>query len=174
MNIHRIVRTVVFVCIVTAALPALAQDNPFAADWKWGVNDAKDKLLGLAEAIPAEKYSWRPAEGVRSVSEAFMHVALANFFIPGALGVAPPSDVGRDAEKTVTQKAEVIALLKRSFENLEKIDLDPAKLDDQVQLFGSEWSRRRALLLLMAHDHEHLGQMIAYARSNDVAPPWSR
>jgi len=174
MHIRRIGTLLFILFIITVALPVAAEDDPFATDWRWTVHDARDKLIDLAEAIPADKYGWRPADGVRSVSEVLMHVALGNFFIPGALGIDPPTDVPTDGEKTVTTKDEVIALLKRSFDHVDRIDLDSSKHDELVQLFGNEWPRRRVLLLLMAHHHEHLGQMIAYARSNDVVPPWSR
>jgi hypothetical protein len=85
------------------------------------LKDSEEKLTSLAEAIPADKYSWRPAEGVRSVSEVFMHVANANYFFPTFWGVQPPASVkGQNLEKSVTDKAKVVQTLKDSFAHLEK------------------------------------------------------
>jgi uncharacterized damage-inducible protein DinB len=132
------------------------------------------KIIALAEAIPADKYGWRPAEGVRSISEVFMHIAGANYMIPSALGAKPPAGISRDMEKTVTDKAKVVEQLKGSFTHvrtaLEGVE-DPAKA---TKLFGRDSTYGNTQLLIVTHLHEHLGQAIAYARVNNVTPPWSR
>lgn len=136
-------------------------------------DDTQKKILALAEAIPAEKYAWRPAEGVRSVSEVFMHIAGANYMIPSALGAKPPSGISRDMEKTVTAKPKVLEHLKQSFPHVRGAIAgveDPAKA---TKLFGRESTSGNVQLLILTHLHEHLGQAIAYARMNDIAPPWS-
>jgi uncharacterized damage-inducible protein DinB len=132
------------------------------------------KLVSLAEAIPAEKYGWRPAEGVRSVSETFMHVAAANHQILKALGHQVPEGVG-EWEKVV-DRDEVIERLKGSFAAIRDVASGVAQeaLDEKVEFFGGKWSKRSVLFLANTHSHEHLGQLIAYARSNGVTPPWSR
>ena len=160
-----------------AAPPAAAAAGGARADVLAELNEARDKLLALAEAMPADKYGWRPAEGVRSVGEVFAHVAGANFFIPRAWGAqmdAGGIDV-RALQTNATDKAKVIAALRRSFEEVDKAvsQLTPADLDRQIDLFGGKQSVRRAVLVLVSHAHEHLGQSIAYARSNGVVPPWS-
>lgn len=132
------------------------------------------KLVGLAEAIPAEKYGWTPAEGVRTVSQVFMHVAGANFFLPTLLGVEWPEGVDRELEK-VTEKAEVVATLKESFAHAKEAvgGLGREDLHKEVTLGPNTSDGLGAILILSGHGHEHLGQAIAYARSIDVAPPWS-
>lgn len=135
----------------------------------------EEKLIGLAEATPAEKYGWRPAEGIRSVSENFMHVAGGNYFILRAVGVAPPDDLPKNLEG-VTDKAEVIEILRGSIAHVRKAiqAMPDSELDKEVDLFGQKSSSRGVLLLISGHLHEHLGQAIAYARSTGVVPPWSQ
>lgn len=135
---------------------------------------AQKKFVSLAEAIPASKYNWRPAAGVRSVSEILMHVATVNYFFAGRFGVKPPADFRHDWEKTVTAKAEVIAKLKASFEQIERA-LRGADLSQTVKLHGGrETTVGKLALHAVSHAHEHLGQLIAYARMNGVVPPWSK
>jgi uncharacterized damage-inducible protein DinB len=144
------------------------------ADLLWSLDDARDKLVALAQAIPAEKYGWRPSEEVRTVSEVFMHVAGANYFLPRLAGVAPPEGVSRDMEKE-TDKAKVVAALEQSFAHAHQAiaELPEADFDKAVSFGGHPSTVRRVLLLVVTHGHEHLGQAIAYARSIGVVPPWS-
>jgi uncharacterized damage-inducible protein DinB len=141
------------------------------------LGDAERKLVALAEAIPQDKYTWRPAEGVRSISEVFMHVAGANFMLPGMAGVpaATGTNLTRDSEKTVTEKAQVVDALRRSFAHAKSAvsSMSDADLDTPAQLFGQPSTKRGVLLLIATHAHEHTGQQIAYARMNGIAPPWS-
>jgi len=138
-------------------------------------NDLEKKFLDLAQAVPQEKYSWRPGEGVRSVSEVYMHVVGANYFFPSFVGVKSPAGLSRDMEKTVTEKAKVVEMLKKSFEHLRRAILSKAdsELDSPAKLFGQETTVRDVLLTTVTHLHEHLGQSIAYARMNGVVPPWT-
>jgi len=135
------------------------------------------KLIQLAEAIPADKYTWRPAEGVRSVSEALLHVAAGNFNIPRRLGVNPPEGIDfRTLETSTTDKAQVIDLLKRSIDSaLGAIaNMPDADLEKTSKWFdGRMITNREIAIFLGGHNHEHLGQLIAYARSIGVTPPWS-
>ncbi len=153
-------------------MPATGYEGSFARDF----DRVSEKLLSLAEAIPADKYGWRPTEEVRSVSESYVHTAGANLFISSHLGVPMPEDFGRDAEQTVTAKADVIALLKSSFEHVKQALQKNAgsDLDEEIDLFGSKRTKRDAFMIMAGHSHEHLGQLIAYARSNGVVPPWSQ
>jgi uncharacterized damage-inducible protein DinB len=140
------------------------------------IEDAEKKLLALAEAMPAEKYGWRPGEGVRSVGEVFAHTAAANYFLPTLVGVKMPEGVNpREFEKSGGDKAKTSETLKASFEHARKAvqSLADADLDTAVKIFGQDGTYRAALLLLATHAHEHLGQSIAYARMNGVTPPWS-
>ena len=134
-------------------------------------------LLSLAEAIPADKYSWRPAPGVRSVSELLVHVAQSNFYLLSATGPKIPSDMEHsDLEKTVISKAEVIADLKRSLNAVKtaRAQLKPGDLERNVQIEGKTVQVDGMYLRIICHDNEHLGQLIGYARFNGIVPPWSR
>lgn len=135
-----------------------------------------EKVVSLAEAMPADKYGWRPAGGVRSVSEVFIHIASTNYFLAGQLGQArPPDALPRDAEKTITEKAQVVAALKKSMAHARQAiqGAAAADLEKTVKLFGQQRSYRSVMILMIEHASEHLGQSIAYARMNGVAPPWS-
>jgi uncharacterized damage-inducible protein DinB len=138
------------------------------------LEEAEKKLLALAEATPQEKYTWRPGEGVRSISEVYMHVAGANFNIPKAAGINPPAGLESDLEKIV-DKAKVVDNLRRSFEHVRAAlsSTADADMDKKVKLFGSDTTARDVFLLLATHAHEHLGQSIAYARMNNIVPPWT-
>jgi uncharacterized damage-inducible protein DinB len=138
-------------------------------------NELEKKLVDLAQAVPQEKYSWRPMEGVRSVSEVYMHVVGANYLFPSFVGVKQPEGLSRDMEKTVTEKAKVVEMLKKSFGYLSQAILSKsdADLDKPAKLFGQETTVRDVLLTAVTHMHEHLGQSIAYARMIGVVPPWT-
>lgn len=155
---------------------ASAQATGFRADVLRDVQGIESKYLALAEALPAANMTWRPGEGVRSVSEVLMHVAGANYMLTSFIGVNPPADVPpREAETTWTDPAQIVPALKGSFAHLRTaIENTPdADLDKAIKMFGQDHTVRSALLLMDNHLHEHLGQLIAYARSNGVAPPWS-
>ncbi|OLD69492.1 MAG: hypothetical protein AUI33_09025 [Ignavibacteria bacterium 13_1_40CM_2_61_4] len=141
------------------------------------MEDAETKLLRLAEAVPAEKYTWRPGEGVRSVSEVFLHVAAGNYGILRRVGAQPPEGLDlRGLEKSTTEKAKVVEALKASFAHVRQATskLTDADLDKTAPWFGDrQASYREILFFLAAHQHEHLGQSIAYARINGVIPPWT-
>ena len=137
---------------------------------------AEEKLVALAEAIPAEKYGWRPGEGVRSTGEVFMHVASANYFLPTFWGAKVPAGVDpRNLEKEGADKAKTVAALKQSFEFVRQaIQAVPeADLSRQLQVFGHQATVAEVMLGVATHGHEHLGQAIAYARVNGIVPPWS-
>ena len=175
-----------FLLLVILALPILgvatvhAQDN-FQTEGLWEGYDGEwahvsQQLIALAEAIPADKYSWRPAPGVRSVSEVFMHIALANFYLLSVTGPKMPADMSRDLEKTVTKKADVISWLKRSLDAVKtaRTQLKPGDLERKVKIEGKTVTVDGMYLRIIIHDNEHMGQLVAYARMNKIAPPWSK
>jgi uncharacterized damage-inducible protein DinB len=154
-----------------------AKPMGFRAEFLTQLDDVEKKIVSLAVAVPEEKYSWRPNEGVRSVGEVFVHVAFANYGIPAFLGMKPLTRMDREAETKITSKDKIVELLKESFENARKTALGTpdADLDKTVKSLGGKMVTKRSVLLLMAtHMHEHLGQAIAYARMNNVIPPWSK
>ncbi len=156
-----------------ARKPQPAAAAGFKSEYFANLDEAEDKLLQLAEAMPAEKYSWRPMPGVRSVGEVFLHVAGANYFLCTFLGVDAPRMSG-DLEKTVSKKSEVVAELRRSFDHLRRAANATRNLDQKVKMFGKTTTHRGVLLTTLSHVHEQLGLAIGYARMNGVVPPWSR
>lgn len=141
------------------------------------IADAESKLVDLAGAIPAGKYSWRPGKDVRSVGEVYMHVAAGNFMIPTFGGYKPPEGVdAMNLEKAALPKDRMVETLKASFDHVRKtvLSVPDADLDRPVTMFGGMQTTMRGMLLVLAtHSHEHLGQSIAYARMNGVVPPWT-
>jgi len=144
---------------------------------------AREKLEALAEAIPDDAYGWRPGEGVRSVGEVFIHVAADNYLLPAILGVEAPAETGITTDYATVQayegqelsKAEIVANLRASFDHFEAAVADTrADLDRTATAFGTEFTTGGLWTMAVTHLHEHLGQGIAYARSNGVVPPWSR
>ncbi|HVS64017.1 MAG TPA: DinB family protein [Thermoanaerobaculia bacterium] len=164
---------VLCVLIALATVPALAQDPSYKADILADLAQLEEKIVGLAEAIPADKYSWSPSDGVRTASQALMHTASANYFFPTLLGAAP---AGKGNLEAITDKSEAVTELKGSFAHLKKSieGVDEGSLDETVDMFGRKATKAGVLHATLSHNHEHLGQMIAYARSIGVTPPWSQ
>lgn len=173
----RIAQALVLTTLLAAASGVVAQSpvTGFRAEFLAQQDGVEKELLGLAEATPAEKFAWRPAEGVRSVSEVYMHLVGANYMLPSFAGVKIPEGISPSMEKTVTEKAAVVAELKKAFAHVRAaIAATPdADLDKPVKYFGRESTVRGLYLTVALHEHEHLGQSIAYARSNGVVPPWT-
>ena len=141
---------------------------------EWG--HVSRQLVALAEAIPANKFAWRPGPGVRSTSEVFMHIALANFYLLSVTGPKMPTDIkSNDMEKTVTAKSEVIDWLKRSLDAVKtaRAQLKPGDLQRRVKINEKQVTVDGMYLRIIVHDNEHMGQLIAYARINGIVPPWS-
>lgn len=170
---------------LVCAVPTAAQSPSITTDLLSDVSEVEKKFVSLAKAIPPDKYEWRPGAGVRSVGEVIRHVAADNYLIPAGLGFAADASTGikGDDYKTAmafeakkSTKDQSIADLEKSFAHLKQsMQATPAaKLSDQVKLFGQPFTMQRAWILGTTHLHEHLGQLIAYARTNSVKPPWSQ
>lgn len=170
-------RTAVLLAFAVSAAPfALADNHAFLEEAQRRLKGLEEKFVGLAEATPADKYTYRPGEGVSSTSEVFLHVAGANYFVSRAFGAAPPEGLNlRGLQRSTTDKSEIRAHLKASFAHLadaiSKVGAGDA--DKAMKIFGNDTTTRGALWFAMGHLSEHLGQSIAYARVNGVAPPWS-
>ena len=143
-------------------------------DGEW--RHVSSQLIALAEATPEDKFSWRPAPGVRSTSEVYMHIAIANFWLLSVTGPKMPADLKDDAEKTVTSKAAVIDWLKRSLEAVKQARLKetPKDLQRKVHIEDRDATVDGIYLRIIIHDNEHMGQLVAYARMTGVVPPWSQ
>lgn len=136
---------------------------------------AARQTLQLAEATPAEKFVWRPAPGVRSIGEVHMHVAIGNYWLLSQAGVklADAPKIAADTEKKVIAKADVIRWLKGS-QDAVRAAYPKADRQKQVKFFGKDAPAENVFLRILNHNHEHMGQSIAYARMNGIAPPWSK
>lgn len=168
------------------AVPLRAQQPGGAvADLLWDIEQVEQKLMSLARAFPADKWDWRPGEGVRSVGEVYLHVAADNWFIPAAMGMAAPEATGITAGNYETVQAyesrklsqdAILAEFEHSFTHLKHAmsRTTPDQLGEAVSVFGQSFTRGQFWVLATTHLHEHLGQLIAYARSNGIVPPWSR
>ncbi|HEY3990037.1 MAG TPA: DinB family protein [Acidobacteriaceae bacterium] len=176
-----------FLLLLVLALPILSvatahAQNDFQTEGLWEGYDGEwthvsKQLIALAEAIPADKYSWRPAPDVRSVSEVLMHIAMANFYLLSVTGPKMPPDLTSiSQEKTVTKKADVIDWLKRSLDAVKtaRTQLKPGDLERKVKIEGKTVTVDGMYLRIIIHDNEHMGQLVAYARMNGIVPPWSK
>ncbi|MCC7034895.1 MAG: DinB family protein [Acidobacteria bacterium] len=140
----------------------------------------RGKFVGLAQAFPQDKYTWRPMEGVRSVSEVLMLAAMEGYsFVPNSFG-AKPAELGSREEmaklRAITDKAQIIEHINKGFAHAKAAleALDPATLTGKRTVMGQPRSAAQVALLVGGDMHEHLGQMIAYARMNQIVPPWSK
>lgn len=159
--------------------PARAQGiSGFGGELRGQFEASAEKLVALAEAMPAESYSWQPMEGVYTVAAAYMHVARYNYMYPDMyLGVEAPARVDYPSlEERVTSKDEAVRILAASLDHVRGVmdGMSDADLAKPTELYGREVENWAVLLQLLTHMNEHLGQAIAYARMNRVVPPWSR
>lgn len=166
-----------------------ARVDGFRGEFLWELDIAERQMTAMLEAIPAEKFDWRPDPKARSVSEVFIHVAAGNFMLLDAIGVAVPEDLYREIpaqgqeriwglihrndelEKDVREKAGVADAFTRSLQSVRK-SFAEADLDRGLHFFGEQTTVRRVYLRLLAHLHEHMGQMIAYMRTSGMPAPW--
>jgi len=160
-----------------SAAPMAAPTSGYRAELLHSLDDAGGKIVELAEAVPADKYAWRPAEGVRSVGEVYVHIAQANFGLPRSWGAAPVTG-GIDPKALTAEagdKAKVVDALKKSVASARAavVATPDSDLEKKIDLFGHQMTVREAMGILGSHLHEHLGQSIAYARMNGVVPPWT-
>ena len=158
-----------------ATAPAAKSATGLKAELENELSAVEKKLVALAGAVPQEKYTWRPAEGVRSIAEVYLHVAQGNYLLGHMAGGPVAEGVQlKGMDKSTTDKEKIVAELKRSFEYMHSVVENTADFDKQVKWFGgSDKSARMALIYTVIHQSEHLGQSIAYARSVGVTPPWS-
>jgi len=163
--------------VILCGKVAMAQHAPegiwqgYDGEWK----HVSSQLIALAEATPEEKFAWRPAKGVRSTSEVYMHIVVANFGLLNVTGPKMPADLKEGMDTTVTSKAEVIKWLKRSLEAVRAAhaSVTPADLQRKVHIHDRDATVDGMYLRIIVHANEHMGQLIAYARMSGVVPPWS-
>jgi uncharacterized damage-inducible protein DinB len=177
----------VLVGLSAGALGAWAQNPAAAADNTAPSYDMKGqslqdleivqkKFVALANAIPADKFTWRPSADSRSLGEVFLHVAGERYQILGLGGAVPPAGFdGKTYEKSTTDKAQIVAQLNQTWEFAQKTingmsNADFAKL---IPKLGPQANAGDVVYILVADAHEHLGQVVAYARVNGIVPPWT-
>lgn len=166
-----------FMVVALGIQPALGQEsaNNFKKQFSQHF-DYASRVLSLAKAIPAEKYSWRPSKKVSSVEEVYTHIARYNFYYPqNSLGIPAPDDIDVDNIESISGKEEVVEILERSIEHVKEIisEMNESKLQQETELYGRTVNGQAVLMQLITHKSEHVGQSIAYARMNGVVPPWS-
>jgi uncharacterized damage-inducible protein DinB len=163
------------VCALAVALMLpLAQAQPAGMQAVFG-KDAEtlsDKFTGLARVMSG-KYDWKPGQGVRSVGDVFNLIVMENGMLVGVLSGTPNTGA---QPAPITDPVKLQEALKASYVNLQKAitGLSDNDLQAPVKLFGRDMTKQGALMLILEDQHEHLGQSIAYARSNGVVPPWSK
>ena len=168
----------ILILLLLTASPLFAQAPPeglwqgYDGEWK----HVSKQLLDLAEATPQDKFAWRPAPDVRSTSEVYMHIALANFYLLSVTGPKMPADAKEGMEKSVTAKADVINWLKRSLEAVKEAHatITPKDLERKVHIVDRDATVDGMYLRIIVHANEHMGQLIAYARMSGITPPWSK
>jgi len=172
--------------LLLLAVPATAQTRDgLMGDLLKDIGEVETKVVGLAKAMPEGGFAWRPDAGARSTAEVLAHVAADNYFLPAAMGIAPPADTGINGkdfktaaafEKRSMTRDQVIAELSKSFAFLKAAmnGMPDAQLNAPLDVFGQKTTNRGLWVTTATHLHEHLGQLIAYARSNKVTPPWSK
>ena len=168
----------ILILLLLTATPLFAQSAPeglwqgYDGEWK----HVSKQLLDLAEATPQDKFAWRPAPGVRSTSEVYMHIALANFYLLSVTGPKMPADAKEGMEKSVTAKADVINWLKRSLEAVKEAHatVTPKDLERKVHIVDRDATVDGMYLRIIVHANEHMGQLVAYARMSGITPPWSK
>jgi uncharacterized damage-inducible protein DinB len=168
--------------VVAAAATDLKPEYVFEFDL------ARNQTTALAQAMPVDKFDWRPGPGVRSVGEVYVHIAETNVLLLGYAGTRVdfpglqftgkepvPEVIARflEFEKTVHGKDNILAMLNRTLDAV-KGSFAAADLEKPVELFGRKTTTRAVYLRILAHVNEHMGQSIAYARMNGIVPPWSK
>jgi len=177
-RVHFVFLTLFLTTLVFAEEPVLVKEFVGQIVYVQG------KVLQLAEAVPQSAYEWRPEEGVRSVSEVYLHFAFANYLTVTVTGGTVPKETGFELDFSkahawdtqTTDKTVIMEKVSASFETLkERVGmLTEEDLNREVEVFGMTMTIRNFMITMIAHTHEHLGQSIAYARTNHVTPPWSK
>ena len=150
---------------------SFAEQPVFVKEFLGQTDFIKGRLMQLAEAVPDDKFSWTPGEGVRSVGEVYVHAAEANYYFMSIINGTKPDM----SQKNETDKKNALSLLEKSYEFVKEAagKFTEEDLNREVEAFGMKFSVRNFMIVLLNHGHEHLGQSIAYARMNGVTPPWS-
>lgn len=154
-----------------AAKPTTYQEE-FAA----GMAYSQDQIVKLIDVFPQDKMTWRPSEGVRSVSETILHIVGSTYMLSSALGTPLPEGLDpQGIEKVTTDKAEILKYVNEAyaFASEAVASVSDEQMNDTVELPFGTFSKRALIMIIATHSYEHKGQLIAYARVNGITPPWS-
>jgi uncharacterized damage-inducible protein DinB len=173
--------------------PAAPAMSPLRQEILFGFDLGAQEALALAKAVPEDKYSWRPMEGVRSFGEVFMHMAGSTLLFGSMTGMKIPDGPAHDlatvymkrgfempelfaAEAAVKDKAKVLEIMEQSFQIGRDMirNMPEADLEKPISFFGRPMTQRGLLIFMGNHLNQHVGQAIAYARVNHIVPPWSQ
>lgn len=182
----RILSALCLIVMTTSVVRMSAQVYPYR-DGTPGVTGYRSEVMAevmiqesefvrLAEAIPADRYTWRPSPDVRTIAEVFLHASAANYNLYKLVGTPTPAGVDtKTLEQSTTDKAKVIATLKPSYAHAKAAirSMPDADLEKTLEWNGGKITERGVLLYIVQHIAQHLGQQIAYARSIGVVPPWT-
>jgi uncharacterized damage-inducible protein DinB len=177
-NVARAVGTLIMILAATSACRAqTAAPATVRTEFLHQFDISMGKVIALAEAVPAETYSRRVVPEVQPLGQIFAHIAQYNYEYPArAMGIDPPKGIDRDTLERVREKAQVVALLRRSADHVRTSvrQMPEAQLGQTTTLYGRRVPQWAVLVQLIAHMNDHMGQSIAYARASGVVPPWSR
>jgi len=151
---------------------SFAEQPIFVQEFLGQIDFVKSRLMQLAEAMPEDKYSWTPGEGVRSVGEVYVHAAESNYYMLSLVKGEKPDMSQSESE---ADKKTALAMMEKAFSVIKEsaAQFTEEDLNKEIEAFGMKFSVRNFMVTMIAHLHEHLGQSIAYARMNGVTPPWS-
>jgi uncharacterized damage-inducible protein DinB len=178
----RLIAALCLLLVTGATLSHAQEEKGFRADLIGQFGYMQKQILRLEDAIPVAKMTWRPNKDVRSISEVYSHIAFGNYMLakfagatlPEGITITSPADE-KKWETMSTDKKVISEQLVKSFDFLKDAvkKMSDESLDNMVDFFGQKMNTRSVLLILLGHQHEHLGQSIAYARMVGVVPPWT-
>lgn len=169
---------IILIIISTPLFSFSQQTNDLFSDqFNRHFNYASMRIQSLAEEMPEEYYTWRPGDGVMSFAEVCMHIARYNYYyLAVTLDYPEPDNTDLDNMESITDKSTIVSELERSIAYVkEMMEITPdEKLNEPATLYGMDVTVQAVLMQLITHKNQHLGQAIAYARMNDIVPPWNQ
>ncbi|WP_088340177.1 DinB family protein [Robiginitalea sediminis] len=169
-------KKVLVLCLGLVTFGAWSQEAVVVPSISGMLEQTQGNIVALAEAFSEDQMNWRPAEGVRSVGETILHTAAANYYIAMKMGYTLPEGVDIMTMESIQGKEAIIDTFKQSsaFIKEKMAMVEAGTFGDEVDLGFAKPNRLSSLLIILEHNGEHKGQLIAYARSNGVVPPWSQ
>jgi len=180
------IRSLLLLLALTLAHGCGATSSPTQRGWEQSTSTADDflkrydrlssRIVSLCSKMTQRQLDWRPTPAVKSMIEVLGHLNATQWRLASFTGTAVPSDLDLKALEKLTEKSAVLTALKRSNAHARATvaALDNAAMERSAEVWGRPSTVRFAVLLIVAHQAEHLGQAIAYGRSQGVVPPWSR